>query len=219
MSVLVEACVDSLASAREAAAAGADRLELCQNLTEGGTTPSLAVLADVRERVSLPLHVLLRPPGDFCYPGDEIAALLRDIAAVRRLGADGVVLGALTPDRRVDATATRRLRDAARPLALTFHRAFDQTHDPFEALDTLLELGIERVLTSGQAATAEAGIPILKALVARGAGRIGILAGGAIRGDTVRRIIAETGVSEVHLRAGPNAEWLREVIKSVNGQP
>ena len=215
MSVLVEACVDSLASARAAAAAGAGRLELCQNLSEGGTTPSLDLLAEVRERVVLPLHVLLRPRGDFCYAGDEIAGLLRDIAAARRLGADGVVLGALTSDRRVNADATRRLRDAARPLRVTFHRAFDQTRDPFEALDTLLELGIERLLTSGQAATADAGIPLLKELVTRGAGRITILAGGGIRERNAKWIVAATGVQELHLRYGA---WFAEVVRSVNGQ-
>jgi len=214
MSILVEACVDSLAAAQAAVAAGADRLELCQDLNEGGTTPGLELLAEVREQVALPLHVLVRPPGDFCYAGDEIAGLLRDIAAVRRLGADAVVVGALTPDRRVDLAAMRRLLAAARPLAVTFHRAFDESRDPFEALDALLDLGIERLLTSGQAATAAAGIPLLRALVTRAAGRIGVLAGGGVRADNVSRIVAATGVQEVHLRYG---EWFSEVVARVNG--
>jgi copper homeostasis protein len=219
MRVLVEACVDSLASARAAAVAGADRLELCQNLAVGGTTPTRNLLAETHEGLALPLQVMIRPRGgDFCYTGDEIAAMLRDIAAARDGGAEGVVLGALTSDGRVQVDAVRRLRDAAGPLSVTFHRAFDQTCDPFEALAVLLELGIERLLTSGQAPTAAAGIPLLKELVTRGAGRISILAAGGIRGDNVQRIVAATGVSEVHLRTGPNGEWVRQVIKSVNSQ-
>ncbi|HEV8599112.1 MAG TPA: copper homeostasis protein CutC [Gemmatimonadales bacterium] len=201
MTVLVEACVDSLRSAREAAAGGAGRLELCQNLTEGGTTPSWGLLAEVREKVALPLHALIRPRGgDSLYSGDEIAVMLRDIAAARDLGADGLVLGALDAEGRVDSATLRRLLDVARPAAVTFHRAFDLGRDPAEALDALVALGIERVLTSGQAATAEAGIPRLAELVVRAAGRIEILAGGGIQASNAARIVRETGVREIHVR-------------------
>ena len=139
MTVLVEACVDSLRSAREAAAGGAGRLELCQNLTEGGTTPSWGLVAEVREQVALPLHVLIRPRGgDFLYAGDEIAVMRRDIAAARGLGADGLVLGALDAGGRVDSATLQYLLDVARPAAVTFHRAFDLGRDPEEALDALV---------------------------------------------------------------------------------
>jgi copper homeostasis protein len=207
MTVLVEACVDSLRSAREAAAGGAGRLELCQNLTEGGTTPSWGLLAEVREQVALPLHVLIRPRGgDFLYTGDETAVMLRDIAAARGLGADGVVLGALDPEGRVDSATLRRLLDVARPAAVTFHRAFDLGRDAAGALEALCALGIERVLTSGQAANAEAGIPRLAELVVRAAGRIEILAGGGIQPGNAVRIVRETGVREIHVRASRATE-------------
>ena len=202
MTILVEACVDSLGSAREAAAGGADRLELCQNLTEGGTTPSWGLVAEVREQVALPLHVLIRPRGgDFLYTGDEIAVMLRDIAAARSLGVDGVVLGVLDAEGRIDTATLQRLLDIARPAAVTFHRAFDLGRDAAEALDTLSALAIDRVLTSGQAATAEAGIPRLAALVARAAGKIGVLAGGGIRAHNAARIVRESGVREIHVSA------------------
>ncbi len=199
--VLVEACVDSVASARHAAAAGVGRLELCANLVEGGVTPSLGMLATVRERVSIPLHVLIRPRGgDFLYDEDEVAVMLRDIADCRGMGADGVVIGALLAGGAVDRDITRRLIDAARPLAVTFHRAFDLARDDGEALEELVSLGIERVLTSGQARTAEAGIPLLARLVAQAGERITILAGGGIDESNAARIVRETGAREIHVR-------------------
>lgn len=214
MTVLVEACVDSVASAGEAAAGGAARLELCQNLVAGGTTPSQGLLAGVRERVTLPLHVLIRPrDGDFLYTGDEIAAMLRDIAAVRRIGANGVVIGALDAGGRVDPGLTRQLLEAARPLAVTFHRAFDLTRDPAEALETLIGLGIERVLTSGQAATAEQGAPVIAALVAQARDRITVLAGGGIRASNAKRIVAVTGVREIHSTGG--SEGIRTIVEAL----
>jgi copper homeostasis protein len=207
MTVLVEACVDSLRSAREAAAGGAGRLELCQNLTEGGTTPSWGLVAEVREQVALPLHVLIRPRGgDFLYAGDEIAVMRRDIAAARGLGADGLVLGALDAGGRVDSATLQYLLDVARPAAVTFHRAFDLGRDPEEALDALIALGVERVLTSGQAANAEAGIPRLAELVVQAAGSIGILAGGGIHAGNAARIVREAGVAEIHVRASTEVE-------------
>jgi copper homeostasis protein len=207
MTVLVEACVDSVQSAREAAAGGAGRLELCQNLTEGGTTPSWGLVAEVREQVAVPLHVLIRPRGgDFLYSGDEIAVMCRDIAAVRGLGADGLVLGALDAGGRVDSAKLQYLLDVARPATVTFHRAFDLCRNPEEALDALIGLGIERVLTSGQATNAEAGIPRLAELVVRSAERIGILAGGGIHAGNAARIVKEAGVAEIHVRAAMEVE-------------
>lgn len=195
--------MNSVAAARRATAGGAARLELCENLIEGGITPGRDLQAAVRERVSLPVHIMIRPrPGDFRYTGDEITGLLGDIVAARSLGAHGVVFGALDAAGRVDRALTGRLVEAARPMAVTFHRAFDQVRDPMEALETLIGLGVERVLTSGQAAEAEHGLALLGDLVSRAGGRIGVLAGGGIRAGNVRRIVAATGVSEVHSTGG-----------------
>jgi len=205
-SVLVEACVDTAVSAGRALAGGAGRLELCDNLVEGGTTPSPGMLAVVRERSPIPVHAMIRPRGgDFLYSGDEIAVMLADIAAAERLRADGVVFGALTVEGQVDRELIARLLDAARPMTVVFHRAFDLARDPLEALDALIELEVDRVLTSGHAPTAEEGIPVIRELVRRAEGRIVILAGGGITGTNAARIIRETGVREVHLR-GSRAE-------------
>jgi len=200
-SVLVEACVDSVAGALAAVAGGAGRLELCSGLFEGGLTPSAGLLAAVRERIAVPVHVLIRPRGgDFLYDAGEMAVMLHDIAEARRLGADGAVLGVLVGDGRVDAERTRVLVDAARPMSVTFHRAFDLTQDPALALDALIALGVERVLTSGQAENADVGIPVIAGLVERAAGRIAVLAGGGIYEDNASRIVRNTGVREIHVR-------------------
>jgi copper homeostasis protein len=205
-SVLVEACVDTVASVAGALAGGAGRLELCDNLVEGGTTPSPGMLAVARERSPVPIHTMIRPRGgDFLYAGDEVAVMLADIAAAERLRADGVVIGALTADGRVDRELVARLIDAARPMTVVFHRAFDLTRDPVEALETLIDLEVDRVLSSGQAPTAEEGIPVLKEMVRRAEGRIVILAGGGITEANAARIVRETGVREIHLR-GSKAE-------------
>jgi copper homeostasis protein len=201
-SVLVEVCVDSIEGAVAAEGAGAGRVELCVGLVEGGTTPAAGMIEECVARVGIPVFVMVRPRGgDFVVSDGEFAVMRREVAWARRLGAAGVVLGILDPDGAVDVERTRILVEEARPLAVTFHRAFDVCRDPAAALDVLVGLGVERVLTSGQAATAEAGIPLLRRLVERAAGRIGIVAGGGVRAANVRRIIAETGVAEVHLRA------------------
>jgi copper homeostasis protein len=209
MTILVEACVESPAAARQAETAGADRVELCRNLDVGGTTPDLALVERTRQLLTIPLHVLIRPrSGDFHYAGDEISVMLQDIAAVARLGADGVVIGALDAAARVDRAVTRTLKEAAHPMTVTFHRAFDQVRNPFEAAETLMELGLPRVLTSGGAPSAAEGIPVLAELVRRGAASLTILAAGGIRAPNARRIVEETGVAELHLRAGPAAGWI-----------
>ena len=199
--VRVEACVDSVESALAAQAGGASRVELCDDLVEGGTTPSAGMIATCRERLRIPLFVIIRPRGgDFHYSEVELEVMRRDIATARELGADGVVLGVLHRDGSIDEERTRALVEEAGPLSVTFHRAFDVCREPFEALEVLVRLGIDRVLTSGQAATAEQGIPVIAGLVRQAAGRIGILAGGGIREGNVQRIVRETGVREVHLR-------------------
>jgi copper homeostasis protein len=205
--VLVEACVDTVESAIAARAGGAGRVELCAGLVEGGTTPSGGTIALARERLDVPLVVLVRPRGgDFLYDADEVEVMRRDVALARRLGADAVAAGALTPDGRVDAAVMRALVDAARPMQVTFHRAFDVARDRDEALDALLALGVDRVLTSGGAAAALDGAPALAGLVRRAAGRLAVLAGGGVTEENAARVVAATGVREVHVRGARRVE-------------
>ena len=207
MSLLIEVCVDSVESAAAAAMGGAARIELCDDLLEGGTTPSAGMIEVIRERVAIGLHILIRPRGgDFCYSDSEFEVMKRDIAAAQRLGANGVVLGVLNPEGTVDEPRNRLLVDAARPLSVTFHRAFDVTRDPAESLDALLRIGIDRVLTSGRARTALEGIPTIASLRRQGANRIAVMAGGGIDEGNVLRIVTETAVEEIHLTAAVPSE-------------
>jgi copper homeostasis protein len=193
--------VDSIESARAAEAGGAGRLELCDNLAEGGTTPSAGVIAVCRERVGIPLFVLIRARGgDFLYSDADADAMVRDVGVARELGADGVVIGGLRADGSLDLELTRRLLEAARPMAATFHRAFDVCREPDAALEQLIGLGVERVLTSGQAATAIEGAATITRLVRQSAGRITILAGGGVNEDNAAMLTARTGVHEIHVR-------------------
>jgi copper homeostasis protein len=198
--ILVEACVDSIDSALAAAHGGAHGIELCANLVEGGTTPSAGTLALCRERLDIPIHVLIRPRGgDFLYSTAEFTVMLEDIRRAKQAGAQGVVTGALRADGDIDAERTRELIGAARPMRVTFHRAFDVCRDPAAALETLIALGADRVLTSGQAATAPEGAQTIARLVRQAAGRITILPGGGITEDNVAELVRATGVTEVHL--------------------
>ena len=202
MPILVEVAVDSVVSAVAAQGGGAGRLELCAGLLEGGTTPSAGMIAACREQVAIPVFVLIRPrSGDFLYDAAELAVMRRDIAVARDLGADGIVTGALRPDGTVDADHTNALVDAARPLAVTFHRAFDFTRHPAEALEAVTALGIDRVLTSGWAATAADGIATLVELVGRAGECPVLVAAGGLTEDNVARIVRVTGVREVHVGA------------------
>lgn len=200
--VLLEACVDSVESALAAQAGGADRVELCEDLLEGGTTPSTGMIEVCRERLRIPMHVLVRPRGgDFVYTDIELEVMQRDIAVARRVGAAGVVFGALQPDGTIDVERTRALMAVSRPMSVTFHRAFDFTPDADAALDTLMQLGVERVLTSGQAPTAVLGLQTLQRLVTRAEGRIAILAGGGLSEENIAKVAESTGIREVHVRA------------------
>ncbi len=198
--IRVEACVDTIESALAAEAGGADRIELCANLIEGGTTPSFGTLAACRERLQIPMHVLVRPRGgDFLYTAAEMQVMLADIEQLKRMRIDGVVSGILMADGRVDADRTATLVDAARPMSVTFHRACDVSRDWRETLDTLIALSVDRVLTSGQARTAPDGAETIAAMVEHGAGRIGILPGGGITPDTAKALVKAAGVEEIHL--------------------
>jgi copper homeostasis protein len=198
-STLVEIAVHTIDSALAAQAGGAHRVELFSNPLEGGVTPSEGLTMAVRKHVTVGFHVLIRPRGgDFCYSSAEFNVMLHDIAAAKRMGANGIVLGIVNSDGTVDVSRLRELLSAARPLPVTFHRAFDMCRDLPASLETLIECGVDRVLTSGGEATAEAGIPMLTDLVARAAKRIVIMAAGGIRAANVCEIVARTGVSEVH---------------------
>ena len=161
---------------------GADRIELCDNLAVGGTTPSAGTIAESCRRLSIPVHVLIRPrAGDFVYSEPEIAVMRHDIEVAKTLGAAGVVLGVLTREAaQSTATRPRSSSHLARPLCVTFHKAFDQTREPLEALDTLIDLGVERVLTSGGRPTALEGIETLAKLVDHAGEKITVMAGGRL---------------------------------------
>ena len=207
MSVLVEACVDAIDSALEAERGGADRLELCGELLQGGVTPSAGLIGAVWERVEIPVFVLIRPrAGDFLYDADEVDVMVRDIAAARAMDVDGVVIGALTRDGDVDIGTVHTLMEAAGRMKVTFHRAFDFARDREVALEALIELGVDRVLTSGGAATALEGAASLASLVRQANGRIAILAGGGINAGNVAAVVRESGVGEVHVRAAAHVE-------------
>jgi copper homeostasis protein len=197
--ILIEVCVDSVASAVAAERGGAARLELCGSLIEGGITPSAGLIEMTRAALSGALHVMIRPRGgDFCYDADEFEIMRRDIALAKRLGAEGVVFGILDVHGNVDAPRTRQLVDEARPLAVTFHRAFDMCADLFRALDDLCAAGIGRVLTSGGESTCLQGRETIAELVRKAQGRIVVMPGGGIKAENVRSFVDYTGVKEIH---------------------
>ena len=197
-----EICVDSVEGVVAAARAGAQRVELCAALIEGGITPSLGMIATAAKAAAIKVHVIVRPRGgDFVYSAAELQVMRHDLEAAKPLGVAGFVFGLLLPDGRIDRDGTAALIAAARPAAVTFHRAFDMARDPHEALDALIELGVDRVLTSGQEATALEGSDVIAALVRRAAGRIVVMPGGGVTERTAARVVAETGARELHFAA------------------
>jgi copper homeostasis protein len=198
----VEVCVDSVEGAIAAQDGGAVRVELCDNLFEGGTTPSAGTIALARHHLQIDLNVIIRPRGgDFCYSEIEFAVMRHDIEQAKRLGANGVVIGLLTPDGDIDVQRTRTLIELARPLSVTFHRAFDVCRDPFAALETLIDLGVDRLLTSGQESSVLEGLDLIAESVRRAGDRLIIMPGGGIREYHVAKIVAQTGVTEIHVSA------------------
>ena len=200
MKPTLEVCCGTLASALRAVEGGAGRIELCSALSLDGLTPSLGTLRLLRHRFpQLRIHVLIRPrEGDFVYTDSELQVMLSDIREAVAAGATAIVAGALTPAAEVDLTATRRLIAASAGLPFTFHRAFDAVRDQAVALQQLIDLGVTRVLTSGGAPTAEAGIPQLQRLAQQAAGRIIILPGGGVNRHNAARILAATPTTELH---------------------
>lgn len=204
---LIEVCVDSVESALAAQAGGADRIELCQDLCEGGLTPSAGLLSTVRARVKLPLAVMIRPRGaDFCYTEAEFEVMRRDLQFAKATGADMIVLGLLTANGEVDLGRTRELVVLARPLPVTFHRAFDMARDADRALEDLIGLGVERVLTSGQERTVVEGLDTIVALMKLARGRITIVPGGGITERNLPKILAATEAKEFHVSASATQE-------------
>jgi copper homeostasis protein len=198
--VLLEICADSITSSLEAAKGGANRLELCAALPVGGLTPSAGTIRQVREAVDLPVHILIRPrSGDFCYSPEEFAVMRQDVLTAKALGAQGVVLGLLHPDGSIDRERTGELVELARPMRVTFHRAFDVCAGPFQALQTLIDLEIDCLLTSGQAASAPEGAPLIARLVKMAGDRLTVMPGAGIREDNIEKLIRETGARAVHM--------------------
>ena len=223
--MIVESCVDSIDAALASEAGGARRLELCARLDVGGTTPDPALVAAVVAAVRIPVVAMVRPRGgDFVYDPVELSAMVRDIGRMREAGAHGIVTGVLTASGTINVPLMHVLVRMAGPLPVTCHRAFDEVRDLDAALDSLIGLGVTRVLTSGGAATATEGTETLARLVQRSAGRITILAGGTVRASNVRALVDATGVAEVHARiireAGPadastRARWTADVAALV----
>jgi len=197
--LILEVCVDSIESAIAAQRGGAHRIELCSALADGGVTPSCGLIEAVRKQVDITTHVMIRPRGsDFCYSDLEFQAMQRDIVMAKEAGADGVVLGILDLDGRVDVPRTKQLVALAKPLRVTFHRAFDMSFDLLESLRDLQNTGVHCVLSSGGKQTAVEGSETLKRLVDAADGTIGIMAAGGITESNVAQLLEQTGVREIH---------------------
>lgn len=205
--LIYEICVDSTAGVRAAKSAGADRVELCAGLLEGGITPSRGMIRQARTIAGIALNVMIRPRGgDFLFDDDEFANMQSDIETAKAESADGVVIGLLTADGEVDAARACELISLARPLSVTFHRAFDMTREPFEAIETLIGLGVDRVLTSGQEATVVEGLPLIAELIQCAGSRIAVMPGGGITARNVDRIVAAAKPREIHFAGLEQAE-------------
>ncbi len=198
----IEVVVYNIESALKAQEGGADRIELCDNPNEGGTTPSFAVIEAVRQNVSMNVYVMIRPRGgDFLYSNYEFHSMKRDISQCQKLSVDGIVFGILNPDGTIDKRRCKELIDKVRPLKVTCHRAFDMTRDPMEALEDCIEVGFDRILTAGQQAQALKGAELIGQLIEKAKGRIAIMAGSGVNESTVVDIIRKSDVKEIHFSA------------------
>jgi len=205
--IILEVCVDSVEAAIAAQEGGADRVELCANLLEGGTTPSAGTIRLARKSIDIGLNVIIRPRGgDFCYSDVEFEVMKLDVELAKKLGANGVVFGILNEDGSVDTERTGTLVELACPLSVTFHRAFDMSRAPYEALEHLIRLGIGRILTSGRDLSALEGLDLITELVQKADNRIIVMPGGGITERNIEKIIEQSGVKEVHVAAPVSVE-------------
>lgn len=197
---LLECATDSVESALAAAKGGADRLELCANLIIGGTTPTLALYDEVRSHSDIPLFILIRPRfGDFLYTDYEANVICREIEMFQKAGAEGVVIGSLNKDGSLNAEHMKRFIDSAKDMSVTLHRAFDMCADPFETLKQAKELGVNTILTSGQAPSSLEGIDLYEKLIEKANGEISILAGGGIKASTIEKLLKQTSLTAFHM--------------------
>jgi copper homeostasis protein len=217
VSILIEACVETLDESMIAERAGAGRLELCANMSVGGTTPSRQLFKSVRERVRIPIAAMVRPRGgSFVYTPDELEQIWRDLDLMKSLGADILVFGILKDDGSVDRDRTREFVARAGSTPVTMHLAFDKAPDLLATLDSLIEAGVARVLTSGGAGEAAKGVEMLASLVERGGDRISIMAGGKVRAHNAPDIVRGSGVREVHARSEDDETRIRDLVRAVS---
>lgn len=198
--MLLEVCATSIQSAINAQTGGAERIELCDNLYEGGTTPSPGTIQLVREKLNIKVHVLIRPRGsDFVYSDVEMEVIRKDIYFCKSAGCDGVVVGFLHPDGTIDAIKTKEITQLARPMSVTFHRAFDMTREPFDALEVLLETGVDRLLTAGQQNKAPLGADLIAGLIKKSGKRLVVMPGSGVNEENIRWLYRQTGAVEFHM--------------------
>lgn len=208
MSYIIEIATSDFITTKAAVEGGADRIELCANLAEGGTTPSYGHIIQCREAFDVLLYPIIRPRGgDFLYTDDEFSIMLQDVKLCKQTGCDGVVIGLLNTDGSININRTSKLIEAAYPLGVTFHRAFDRCRDPFEAMEQLIGVGCERILTSGQQPTVNEGIDLIAELNKKADTRIIIMPGSGVRKENIKMLAEKTGCMEFH-------SSLRDKIKS-----
>ncbi|MFI5128834.1 MAG: copper homeostasis protein CutC [Chitinophagales bacterium] len=196
---IIEIATSDFSTTQSAVQGGADRIELCANLSEGGTTPSYGQLKKCREAFTIPLFPIIRPRGgDFLYTGEEFEIMMKDVKLCKELNCDGIVIGLLLADGTIDLKRTANLIDAAYPSGVTFHRAFDRCLDPFEALEQLIEIGCERILTSGQQPGAPDGVELIAQLNKVADERIIIMPGSGVRKENIKMLAEKTGCMEFH---------------------
>lgn len=197
---IIEICANSVESAIQAQLGGANRIELCDNLMEGGTTPSIGMIKCAVKNLDIPINVIIRPRGgDFCYSEIEFESMLNDIFILKETGINGVVVGVLKPDGSIDLERCKKLIDAARPLEITFHRAFDMVKNPFQSLEDIISMGIERLLTSGLQQTAQQGSTLISELNRLANGRLIIMPGSGINENSISELIQTTACREYHM--------------------
>ena len=230
--MVLEICTPTIQSAINAELGGAQRIELCANLREGGTTPSAATILACKKHLTIPTFVLIRERGgDFCYSDIEIEVMLNDIIFCRENGVEGVVIGAMTSDKKVHEAHTQAMIMAACDMQITFHRAFDRMENPYKTLEILKKMNIHRILTSGQAESAVVGIPVLKKLIEQAENQLIIMPGAGVLPENMKQIVNETACKEIHFSAKKtivsalggehwesDVEMVREGIRVLSGK-